>query len=185
MKNGALVFTITNAVVFQLGWLICILWGNLAAVTFTLLALSLHFFKSSVRLADAIAVVVSIIIGLLHDSILIYGGHIVFAESASFPPLWLICLWALMGTTLNHSLQWIYSRPLWSSLLGAVSGSLSYLAGVALSAAEWSSPQLDIIPIIAAVPLIAFLWLLVLPLHRLFSLRILSYVCSNKTTVTS
>lgn len=180
MNNKALVFTITNAVLFQIGWLICILWGNPAAIYFTALALLLHFLFSSIRLADALAVIISVLIGLAHDLFLIHGGHILFVESTNFPPLWLICLWALLGITLNHSLQWIYSRPLWSSLVGAVAGTLSYIAGVALSAAEWSSPELDILPIMAAVPLIAFLWLLVLPLHRMLSLRILSYVPNNK-----
>ncbi len=182
--NRALAFTITNALIFQAGWFVCILWGNLAAIIFTVPALLFHFSKSSARLADVIAVIIAVALGIIHDSVLIHTGHIVFVESTIMPPLWIICLWALLGITLNHSMQWIYSRPLWSGVLGAVSGPLSYVAGVKLSAAEWSSPHLEIVPIMAAIPLIALMWLLVLPLHRLLSLRILTYVANKNTSTT-
>lgn len=182
--NRALVFIITNALLFQVGWFVCILWGNLAAILFTVPALVFHFITSATRLADVVAVIIAVTIGIIHDSVLIHTGHIVFVESTIIPPLWIMCLWALLGITLNHSMQWIYSRPLWSALLGAISGPLSYLAGVELSAAEWSSPRLEIVPIMAAVPLIALMWLLVLPLHRLLSLRILNYVVNKDTSTT-
>lgn len=190
--NRALAFTITNALLFQIGWLVCILWGDLAAICFTIPALAFHFIKSSVRFADMVAVVVAIALGFIHDSVLIHAGYIVFTESAILPPLWLFCLWALLGITLNHSLRWIYSRPLWSAVLGAACGPLSYWAGVSLSSADWSSPTLDIVPvgivplgivpIMAAIPLIAIMWSLVLPLHRLLSLRVLSYVANKNAS---
>jgi len=185
MMNRGLVFTITNALLFQVGWFVCILWGDLAAIFFTLPALIFHFSKSSLPLADMVAVIIAIAIGFIHDSVLIHTGHIVFIESTIASPLWLICLWALLGITLNHSMQWIYSRPLWSALLGTLCGPLSYLAGVELSAADWSSPRLENIPIMAAIPLIAFMWLLVLPVHRVLSLRVLSYVANKNTSTVS
>jgi len=185
MLPRALLFNIVNALIFQVAWFVCILWGNPAAVLFAVPALILHFLKTPTRTADTVAVGVAVLIGLAHDLVLIHGGHIVFAESAVFPPFWLLCLWAMLGATLNHSMQWIYSRPLWSSLSGAIAGPLSYLAGVKLSAAYWSSPQLDILPIMAAIPLIAAMWLVVLPVHRALSLRILSYVVAKKTSLMS
>lgn len=170
MITRTLVFTIANAVLFQVGWFICILCGSLWAGIFTLAAITVHFFISRQRREDAIAVLIAIALGVLHDSLLLHSGQIQFAESAYLPPLWLVCLWALLGITLNHSLVWIYSRPLWSALLGAIAAPLSYLAGVGLSSAEWSSPLVEVLPIIA------ILWLIVLPLHRFLSLRVLSYV---------
>ena len=174
--NRALVFNLANALIFQLGWFVCILGGSLLAAVFTTIVLAIHFFLVSRRVDDLIAVVLAVVLGLVHDLLLIHTGQIQFVESAQLPPLWLMCLWALLGITLNHSLQWIYYRPLWSSLLGAVFAPLSYLAGVALSSAEWSSPLIEVLPIIAA------LWLIILPLHRFLSLRISSYV-QHKTTI--
>jgi hypothetical protein len=170
MINRALVFTIANAVLFQVGWFVCILCGSLWAGIFTLAAITVHFFISRQRREDAIAVLIAIALGVLHDSLLLHSGQIQFAESAYLPPLWLVCMWALLGITLNHSLVWIYSRSLWSAFLGAIAAPLSYLAGVSLSSAEWSSPLVEVLPIIA------ILWLIVLPLHRFLSLRVLSYV---------
>ena len=175
MMNKALVFTITNALLFQVGWFVCILCGSFWAGIFTLAAMTFHFVIVRRRLDDAIAVLIAVVLGLVHDSLLLHSGQIQFVESAYLPPLWLVCLWALLGITLNHSLVWIYSRPLWSSLLGAIAAPLSYFGGVRLSSAEWSSPVLEVLPIIA------ILWLAVLPLHRFFSLRVLSYVQRKAT----
>jgi hypothetical protein len=175
MINRALVFTITNAVLFQVGWFVCILCGSFWAGVFTLAAIAFHFMMVQQRRDDTVAVLIAIAIG----SLLLHTGQIQFAESAYLPPLWLVCLWALLGITLNHSLVWIYSRPLWSALLGAIAAPLSYLAGVSLSSAEWSSPLVRVLPIIA------ILWLVVLPLHRFLSLRVLSYVQRKTTRLSS
>lgn len=169
MKRSLALVT-TNILLFQVGWLVCILCGSQWALIYTVGALCVHFGWSRQRHEDLVAVVLCVAIGLVHDLILIRTGHILFAESALWPPLWLVCLWVLMGITLNHSLRWIYERPFWAAALGAVSGPLSYMAGVKLSSAQWSSPVTEVIPIIA------FLWLLVLPLHRLLSVRIKPYV---------
>lgn len=179
MMSRALAFTITNVLLFQVGWLVCILCGSFWAGIYTLAAIIFHFSIFPQRLNDAVAVLIALVLGLLHEMLLLHGGYIQFVESAYLPPLWLLCLWVLLGITLNHSLVWIYSRPLWSSLLGAISAPLSYLAGVKFSSAEWSSPLLVVLPIIA------ILWLAVLPLHRFLSLRVLFYVQRKTTKLSS
>jgi len=175
MISKALVFTIANGVVFQLGWFVCILGGSIWAALFTFIAMLFHFVISQQRVADTVAVFIAVALGFLHDLLLLHSGQIQFLESLYLPPIWLVCIWALLGITLNHSMVWIYSRPVWAALLGAIAAPLSYLAGVRLSSAEWSSPLLEVLPIIA------ILWLAILPLHRFLSLRVLSYV-QRKTT---
>lgn len=179
MINRALVFTITNVLLFQAGWLVCILCGSFWAGIFTFAVIIFHFSISPQRLNDAVAVLIALALGLLHEMLLSHGGYIEFVESAYLPPVWLLCLWVLLGLTLNHSLAWIYARPFWSALLGAIAAPLSYLAGVKLSSAEWSSPLHVVLPIIA------ILWLAVLPLHRFLSLRVLSYVQRKTTKLSS
>lgn len=179
MINRTLAFTITNVLLFQVGWLVCILCGSFWAGIFTLAAITFHFSISPQRRNDALAVLIALVLGLLHEMLLLHGGYIQFVESEYLPPLWLLCLWALLGITLNHSLVWIYSRPLWSASLGAIAAPFSYLAGVKLSSAEWSSPLLEVLPIIA------ILWLTILPLHRFLSLRVLSYVQRKATKLSS
>lgn len=181
------IYILANAILFQVGWLVCIFLGDLWAVAFTVAALAFHFYfirflldlngQNSYRInviTDVIAVVIAIILGLMHDGILLHTHQVQFGEGVNYLPFWLICLWVLLGLTLNHSIRWIYHRPMWSALFGAFFAPLSYLAGVNLSEAEWSKPLTQ------ALPLIAAMWLIVLPLHRFLSVRTLSYVKSKK-----
>jgi hypothetical protein len=177
IRNKPLLFIVLNALIFQIGWLVCILMGTRWALVFTFCAFAFHFYATPLRLADAIAVVIAVLIGLVHDAILLYWEHISFAETRYIAPLWIICLWGLLGTNLNHSLHWIYQRPWIAAGLGAICGPITYLAGVRLSTAEWSSPLTEVLP------LISVLWLFVLPLHRFLSLRILAYVETYKLRV--
>lgn len=168
--NKTLALVLLNALLFQLGWFICILCGSLWAAVFTAAACAVHFYLATHKRRELLAVVIAVLLGLLHDLLLMQGGYIQFVEAGNWPPGWLICLWVLLGITLNHSLRWLYERPLWAAALGAVCGPLSYLAGVKLSSAQWSGPLMEVVPIIAAM------WLVVLPLHRFLSLRIKPYV---------
>lgn len=166
----ALAFTLANAAAFQIGWFVCVLAGNFWGGIYTGIILLLHFRYTGLRLADFISLLILLIIGGLHDLLLIHLHFIQFAGDPYFPPFWLLCLWSLFAITLNHSLHWIYSRPWLSAIAGAVSGPLSYWAGVQLSAAQWSSPLIVVLPIMVA------LWLLMLPLHHWICMRIEPYV---------
>jgi hypothetical protein len=159
-----------NAILFQVGWFLCILCGSYWALLYTTLGLALHIYWCKEPRTELLAIVLAIFIGLVHDSILIRAGYIQFQESVLWSPVWLMCLWALLGATLNHSLHWLYRYPVLSAGFGALGGTLSYLAGVTLSPAQWSSPLTEVIPIIA------IFWLFILPLHRFLSIRIKPYV---------
>ena len=57
-----------------------------------------------------------------------------FTQAQWLIPFWLIVLWALLATTLNHCLAWT-AQPRWrAALLGAIGGPLSYYAGQRLGA---------------------------------------------------
>lgn len=159
-------FLIANAVLFQVGWFVCLLFGDFWAMCFTGAALLVHFVLSPCQREDALALVIALLIGLLHDSLLIACDYIRFVETIHWPPIWLVCIWALFGLTLNHSLRWLYQRFWLAAVLGIIAGPLSYLAGVALSTAEWNTTHER------WVPLVAFMWLLVLPIHRFIYLRL-------------
>jgi Protein of unknown function (DUF2878) len=159
-----------NLVFFQLGWFAAILGGNLTASLFILPALCWHFFYSPCRRDDLLAVVICLVLGICHDSLLLNLHLLVIPQYPIFPPLWLIMLWALLGITLNHSLRWIYERPMIAAVLGAIAAPLSYLAGVKLSDAEWAGSLSQ------AIFIIAIIWVFLLPLHRFLFLRLRRYV---------
>ncbi|MBK8186171.1 MAG: DUF2878 domain-containing protein [Cellvibrio sp.] len=159
-----------NLVLFQIGWFAAILGGNLLAIFIILPALSWHFFYSHCKKDDVIALLICLIMGIGHDSLLLNLNLLIIPQQAHFPPLWLISLWALLGITLNHSLRWIYERPMIAAVLGTIAAPLSYLAGVKLSDAEWAGSLTQIIFIIAAI------WIFLLPLHRFLFLKLRHYV---------
>jgi prepilin signal peptidase PulO-like enzyme (type II secretory pathway) len=159
-----------NLILFQLGWFAAVLGGNLVAVLFILPAIAWHFFYSHCKKEDSIALGICVLLGICHDSVLLNFNFLIIPGYLTFPPLWLILLWALLGITLNHSLKWIYERPLISAVSGAIAAPLSYLAGVKLSDAEWAGSLSQIIFIIAAM------WVFLLPLHRFLLLRLKNYV---------
>ncbi|MAG65472.1 MULTISPECIES: DUF2878 domain-containing protein [Pseudomonas] len=124
---------IANAVLFQLGWLACVLGGNSYWLAVPAAALLVHFFWTSSWAAEGKLVVSVMLAGAALDSFLLQLGVLEFRDQDTLVPLWLAVLWALLGTTLNHCLGWT-AKPIWRAvLLGAVGGPLSYLAGARLA----------------------------------------------------
>lgn len=142
---------IFNALIFQLGWLVCALGGSLMAVTYCLLALLIHQRylvndKFEWQLIGWIALV-----GVTWDSLLVFFGLIVYPDAVWISlPVWMVCLWILFATTFMHSLFWL-SRYRWlSAIFGAVFGPISYLAGVKLTDAFFGASSTTSMLVIAA-----------------------------------
>lgn len=72
-------------------------------------------------------------IGLAGDAVLTLTGIFVFEQF----PLWLATVWFGFVFTLNHSMQWLQrvKLPL-QIVIGAIAGTLSYLAGARLGAVD-------------------------------------------------
>lgn len=139
-----------NGLLFQAGWFACVLGWLWLAVLILVVHLLRH---GELRLLLGVMV-----FGTLFDSALTWLGVFDFNSSSPWIPLWLVLLWALLGTTFNHCLAWT-ARPWWlGSLLGAVSGPLSYYAGARLAGVEL---PLGLWP---SLLLLAGVWAGVLPL---------------------
>jgi hypothetical protein len=144
-------FKILNLVMFQLGWAICVLGGNLMAVAYSLIALLIHHryvlqSKSEWKLVGFIALV-----GITWDSLLVFFGLIVYSDAVLFSlPVWMICLWILFATTFMHSMAWLSGYSWLCVFVGTVFGPMSYWAGVELSDASFgASPILSMVVIAA------------------------------------
>jgi len=148
-----------NALLFQLGWWVCVLGGDGVALAFVAGALLLHWCCSRPDAAEWLCIALSAAIGCLLDSSLHSFGILRFAETAGFGiPLWLVALWLLFATTLNHSLRWLQARGWLAMLLGAAAGPLSYWGGEQLGAAQFGVAA----PV--ACLILAVCWGLLLPL---------------------
>jgi hypothetical protein len=77
--------------------------------------------------------------GTVADSLLLAAGATAYPNvpegwpGALVPPL-ISGMWIAFATLLRHSLGWLAGRPLLATVLGAVGGPLSYLAGTRLGA---------------------------------------------------
>ena len=153
---------VANAVLFQVGWLACVIGGNSLWLLLALAVLVIHLGWISSWAAEGRLILSVVIVGTAVDSLLRAAGVFEFQDLSPLIPLWLMLLWALLATTLRHCLQWS-ARPWWrAAVLGAVGGPLSYYAGSQLAGVEFG---FDVAPTLIGL---ALLWAVVfVGLHRL------------------
>ncbi|GLH46111.1 DUF2878 family protein [Pseudomonas moraviensis] len=157
---------IANAVLFQLGWLACVLGGNSLWLLLALAALVIHLRWISSWAAEGRLILCVVIVGTAVDSVLRYLDVFRFADASPLIPLWLMLLWALLATTLRHCLAWS-ARPWWlASALGAVGGALSYYAGGRLAGVQFQYGEA------ATLIVIGLLWAGLFPLLHLMARRL-------------
>jgi len=142
---------ILNLLVFQIGWLACVLGGNLYALIYTPLALAFHHWFILVNVREWRFVAMVVVIGVFWDALMAFTGVINYPDSDLIGlPLWLICLWFLFATTFHHSLRWM-SQHLWlAAFFAGVFGPFSYWAGSQLTSADFGPPLFSSLLIIAA-----------------------------------
>jgi len=139
-----------NLALFQIGWIVCVLGGNLYAVLFTLLALCLHQWLVLSDRVEWKLIIIVVAIGCLWDFTMTQTGVIQFADTSPLGiPLWLVCLWLLFATTFMHGLFWL-NRHLWLAVIfAAVLGPASYWLGANLTEAELGLPLMTSLLIMA------------------------------------
>lgn len=135
---------VQNFVLFQLGWLACVLGGASAYPWVGSLVVAgiigIHLAYAEQVKPELILILCAIVIGTLWDSVLTSMGMMQFSNGTlieGLAPYWLIAMWALFATTLNVSLNWLKNRVVLSALLGLVGGPLAYYAGHRLGAVQF------------------------------------------------
>ena len=152
-----------NALGFQAAWWACILgaaWDReITALVFCAVLAELHLLNSKTTQADIQLGLISVLIGLVLDSLLQYFSIVSFKGWTCSPlsPYWMWMVWWMFALTLNSSLAFL-KRYHWAlaALAGGVLGPLSYLAGARLGAADMTSSP-------ANLTILAASWALVLP----------------------
>lgn len=155
-----------NFVFFQLGWFACVLGAAnqqvFWAVLVTLAYIAFHVWyqdepEESLRLLSR-----ALLYGIVADSLLVQTGYLNFNDpwpSSQLSPVWMWVLWVLVATTINDSLSWLRGRPILGAVLGAISGPMSYEAGIRMGAGNWG-PDSQIPGLI----LIGVVWAVAIPL---------------------
>jgi hypothetical protein len=164
-----MIIPIVNFVLFQAGWFACVLgaaWGTywLGPVS-AIGVVGVYLVLTDDRKRSATNVVLAAALGPALDAVLAHTGTLTYPGgllAGLWPPLWIIALWAMFGSTFDSGLVWMYRRPLVAALFAAVFAPLSYRAGHFLGAVETAPDPLRwILPVAVlwGVGLPGLLWL--------------------------
>ncbi|MEN5047675.1 DUF2878 domain-containing protein [Pseudomonas koreensis] len=157
---------LTNAVLFQVGWLACVLGGDSLWLLLALAVLVIHLGWISSWAEEGRLILSVVLVGTAVDSLLRVAGVFEFQDLSPLIPLWLMLLWALLATTLRHCLQWS-AHPWWlASGLGAVGGAVSYYGGGQLAGVQFPYGE---VPTLIGIGL---LWALLFPLLHVMARRL-------------
>lgn len=154
---------IINALGFQTAWWFCIAGVGRAleipALIYGLTLAGLHLAFAPKASQEFKMAAIALAMGIGVDSMLQVSSVIQFYgwSLAFLSPFWLWLLWVLFGMTLNSSLSFLQSLPLWvSGLTGLVFGPLTYYAGAQLGAASFDGSRIHIMAL-------AIAWMMALP----------------------
>lgn len=150
---------IVNFIVFQVGWLVCVLYPGVTAVVTVLAFLVVHFaLVSQHRFSELQFIGLGTVLGAALDLLWFRTGVLASSEGEILlTPPWLVALWAIFMTTLNHSLGWIGRKAWLPFVLAPMAGPFAY----------WSASQLGAVSLPTLLPSLVALaigWLIVFPL---------------------
>lgn len=150
---------VINFVLFQLGWLACVLYPGLGAVGFVVLIVAFHLaFISQARMAELQFIGAGVVIGGLLDGLWFNVGVMDNGvEGFQLTPIWILGLWAAFSTTLSHSLSWISAKPWLPFACAPIAGPFAYWSASKMGAVEL--PDLAL-----SLAALAVGWLVVFPL---------------------
>ncbi len=170
---------LVNFILFQIGWLACVMSAAAGEPLYGLLAvvfiLIYHFSTTAARTNEIILLVTALLVGTVWDSLLVVTGLLDYDSGVymtGMAPYWITAMWALFAITLNHCMHWLQGRWVLATLLGAIFGPLAYYAGNNLGA-------VDVINLNGYLAL-AIGWSVLLPLQLYFA-RFLARNIANRT----
>ncbi|MDP4546266.1 MAG: DUF2878 domain-containing protein [Marinobacter sp.] len=160
MISSATVRNTLNFLLFQTGWLVCVLYPSLAASLLALLFVIIHLLLvSTQRGAELRFIAVGVFLGSLMDSLWLNAGilGIETPDAIQISPVWLVAIWALFMTTLCHSLNWVAKRAWLPFVLAPCAGSFAYWSASKLGAVTLPNHAVSLVVIGAG-------WLVLFPL---------------------
>ena len=127
-----------------------------------------HILFVGESLTEFAVVLLTALAGIITDSLLALFGVYIFSGSGQFLPIpfWLILLWFAFASTLRHSLAYLSKHYRLAAGLGAVGGTLSYVAGMKLQAVTFG------LAFYPTVLLLACIWACLMPVIFLLCQRV-------------
>lgn len=161
---------VAYALLFQVGWLVCISQGNTAAILYALIFFMLHFMflykhqPQHNKIHELYWLAIVSIGGFLME-ILFFSAKLIYMDGTllSFseiivPPLWLFALWGCFSIALRTCFTFIFKLGWWGYLLIALMAPLSYLAGSHLNNNIHINQPIPLSLILIGISWTLFLW---------------------------
>ena len=133
-----------NFILFQVGWLVCVLSGAAlqpaVGVLIAALIIGFHVWRAEYPRQEMWLIGLAMIIGAAWDSLLVALDWLEYPAGMLLPnmaPYWIVVMWGLFATTLNLSLRWLRKDMRLAAVLGGIAGPLAYLGGAGLGAVEF------------------------------------------------
>ena len=145
---------VINALLFQAGWILSVLYGNGVAILIAISAVAIYGFFYLRNKAELMLIVSIITLGALGDTLLGYFGVLVYPSGAPYPPFWMVTLWLLFATTIPWSLHWLAGKRLWFVLFSIIGGPFSYYVGVSLTGVTFG------LGIFFSIAVLGILWMM-------------------------
>ncbi len=151
---------VLNFILFQTGWVICVIYPNLVSVALVAALLVVHLWLvSGKRFTELQFIGVGVVLGTLLDTLWFRTGilGIEDVEEILAAPPWLMAIWAIFMTTLCHSLYWVGRRRWLPFVLAPIAGPFAYWAASKLGVVTLPDPALSLAALAAG-------WLVLFPL---------------------
>jgi hypothetical protein len=154
---------VATFVLFEAAWVACVVGAARGfmglGVAAILVSIGWQLAFSQRRRIDLKLIAAATVVGLAWDTLLVQSGLIVYASHAplaSLAPLWIVALWAQLGSVLREPLRWLHHRTWLAVVLGAAGGAAAYAAAARLGACSFPDPP-------AALGVLAVGWGILLP----------------------
>jgi len=145
---------IKNLVLFKLGWVACVMLaaaGQPVMATLVVAAVVVaHLVTVPVKSKESMLLVSAAVIGMTWESLLVRFGIVSYpgyTVAAALAPYWIVAMWVLFATTINHGLRWIKRSWIVASAAGLIGGPLAFFSGAQLGAVEFSNTLLALVSI--------------------------------------
>lgn len=154
---------IQNLISFKVGWVACVMFAAagmpLMSIASVGAVIALHLITVAAPAKEALFLLSAMVVGLAWESGLVALGVVGYTEHTSvwLAPLWIVAMWALFATTINHGLSWVKKYWVYAVLAGALGGPMAFYGGAGLGAVTFENTALALLVIGAG-------WAILLPL---------------------
>lgn len=135
---------VATFVLFEAAWLACVVGAARGAMAWGIAAIAVsiawQLAFSRRRHVDLKLIAAAAVVGIIWDTLLVQSDLIVYASQqpfASLAPLWIVALWAQLGSVLREPLRWLHYRPWLAVVLGAMGGAAAYAGAARLGACSF------------------------------------------------